>query len=245
MILDGGSWLEEPAVAPPQRFARMARAGPLFAGHEAHCIPYSVDTHLLPAAGAVEARRELGIAPDARVLMAIVAPGGERKGPQHLPEVIARIRTSPVTLLTVGGGELTHPVGCSVLNIGEVRSQPKMHACYAAADVFVLPTLADNLPVAILESFACGTPVAAFDVGGVPDLVVTGRTGYLSRYADPADLAGGLDELLADPVRLTSMRRTVRATAVGEYSRKLQADRYLDLYREVRERRVRRSNGGE
>jgi len=180
-----------------------------------------------------------------RIPLTHVFSSRSRKGPQCFPAVIEQMSTRPVTLLIVGGGKLGGSVACNVRDVGEVQSERMMNVCYAAAEVFVLPTLADNLPVAILESFACGTPVAAFDVGGIPDLVETGTTCYLGRYADPADLASGLDYLLSEPGRLASMRQASRAKAVIEYSGEIQARGYLDLYERVRERRARRPHGDE
>src|SRR5204863_79339 len=69
---------------------------------------------------------------------------------------------------------------------------------YAAADFFVLPTLAENLPNAAIESLACGTPVVSFDVGGMPDAVRHMETGYLAKLADADALAEGIRTLLMD-----------------------------------------------
>jgi glycosyltransferase involved in cell wall biosynthesis len=227
-------------VAPSRWLARMAAESPLLAGHEVHCIPYSVDTSVFAPIPQLAARRELGIAPEARVLTAMVMPGGERKGPQFLSAALAKMTSGDVMLLTAGGGTLDTPPGTHVRHIGAVDSRRQMNLCYAAADVFVLPTLADNLPVSILESFASGTPAAAFDVGGVPDLVVTGETGRLVRAGDVDELAGALDALLFSPDRLRDMRVTCRARAVSEYAPQIQAERYLRLYQDRRERRRQR-----
>jgi glycosyltransferase involved in cell wall biosynthesis len=63
---------------------------------------------------------------------------------------------------------------------------------YNAIDVFIAPSLADNLPTAILESEACETPVVGFDVGGIPEIIAHKKNGYLAKYRDPEDLAKGI-----------------------------------------------------
>ncbi len=224
-------------VAPSRWLAQMARESPLLTGHDVHCIPYSVDVETFRPIPQAEARRELGISPDAKVLMAMVMPGGERKGARFIGGALHRVVTRPVTVLVVGGGILEAPSNAHLHHIGSVDSPSRMNLCYAAADLFVLPTLADNLPVSILESFASSTPVVGFEVGGVPDLIGSGETGYLARYADEQDLARGIDALLSDPVQLARMREICRARAVADFSPDVQVNRYLNLYVSVIQRR--------
>ena len=69
---------------------------------------------------------------------------------------------------------------------------------YVAADLFVLPTFGEGLPNVLLESMSCGTPMVSFDVGGVPDLVRPGVTGYLAAPANVDDLRRGIQMLLED-----------------------------------------------
>lgn len=226
-------------VAPSTWLARMASESPLFRGRTVAHIPYSVDTKSFLPLQKADARRELGLDPNVVVLMASVVSGGERKGPHFLAAAVDQMTNRPVTLLVIGGGALDAAPSCTIRAMGHVESRRHMNLCYAAADVFVLPTLADNLPVSVLEAFASGTPVAAFDVGGVPDLVVPHETGSLARLGDAGDLARAIDDLLSDSNRLSRMAATCRARAVSEFSPELQARRYIDVYEDVKERRAR------
>ena len=84
-----------------------------------------------------------------------------------------------------------------------------------------------------MESIACGTPVVAFAVGGVPELVRPGITGYLARPEHPQDLAEGVESLLGDKPGLAAMSGRCREVVEAEYSLSLQVDRYLELYKQV------------
>jgi glycosyltransferase involved in cell wall biosynthesis len=102
-----------------------------------------------------------------------------------------------------------------------------IHA-YRAADVFVLPSLEDNLPNTVLESMACGTPVAAFRIGGIPEMVQDPDTGALALAGDGADLARAISSLLdhPDPAQLAAR---ARAWVCSEYH----PDRVARLYGEL------------
>jgi glycosyltransferase involved in cell wall biosynthesis len=105
---------------------------------------------------------------------------------------------------------------------------------FSAADLFIFPTRADIFGLVLQESLACGTPMVSFKVGGVPDLVRHGVTGYLAEPENTQDLRRGIIELLADPAGLAQMRQTCRAIAAAEYPLELQAQRYLELYNSLR-----------
>ncbi|MCZ7553560.1 MAG: glycosyltransferase [Anaerolineales bacterium] len=91
----------------------------------------------------------------------------------------------------------------------------------------------DNLPNTVMEALACGTPAAAFGVGGIPEMIEHQETGWLATPGDAAGLADGLDWLLSDPARLAGLRRAARASAQRKYDTRQQARACLDLYQEL------------
>jgi glycosyltransferase involved in cell wall biosynthesis len=82
--------------------------------------------------------------------------------------------------------------------LGETKSDQEIAAIYAAADMLVVPSLAENLPNVICESLACGTPVIGSNVGGIPELVIDGKTGYLFECEDAAGLARRIDQMMIE-----------------------------------------------
>jgi glycosyltransferase involved in cell wall biosynthesis len=124
----------------------------------------------------------------------------------------------------------------SNLNLGYVSSDRLKSIAYSAADLFIFPTRADNLPLVLQESMACGTPMVSFNVGGVLDLVRPGVTGYLAQPEDPQDFYHGIMQLIEDKNLRASMRQTCRAIALEEYPVELQGQRYIELYRQALQR---------
>jgi glycosyltransferase involved in cell wall biosynthesis len=104
---------------------------------------------------------------------------------------------------------------------------------FSAADLFIFPTRADNLPLVLQESMACGTPMVSFKIGGVPDLVRPGITGYLAAAEDPEDFCNGIIQLLENHHLRETMGENCRSIALAEYSLEGQSDRYIQLYRSL------------
>jgi glycosyltransferase involved in cell wall biosynthesis len=104
---------------------------------------------------------------------------------------------------------------------------------YSAADLFVTPSLEDNLPNVVMESIACGTPVVAFAAGGIPEMVRAGQTGEVAPLGDVRAMRTAVEYLLNEDGVRRGLSRTCREVAVSEYGLALQAERYVKLYREM------------
>jgi len=230
-------------VAPSRwltTFARQSMLGDL----PIHQIPNGVDTEVYQPLDRGACRSLLGIPVGKRVLlfsamrMTLSSFTGFLKGGDLLIKALRSLPTSlkaeTVLLLLGDGGEaLADAVGIPALNLGYVSSDRLKVIAYCAADLLVLPTRADNMPLALLESMACGTPLVSFRVGGVPELVRPGVTGYLAEPGDANDLANGIVQLLEDEALRKDMSQRCRAIALEEYPLELQVQRYLELYRQV------------
>jgi glycosyltransferase involved in cell wall biosynthesis len=118
-------------------------------------------------------------------------------------------------------------------HITSMSDDRSLSMVYSAADVFVLPSLADNLPNTMLESLACGTPVVAFAAGGIPDSVRPGVTGLLANTGDSAELRSAMLELLGNDSKRADMSANCRRIALAEYDLSVQTRRYVQLYTEM------------
>ena len=114
---------------------------------------------------------------------------------------------------------------------------------YACADVCLFPSLAENYPMTVLESLASGTPVVAFDVGGIPEQIVPGQTGYVAHDGDADELTAGLVQLAGDREHARQMGLKGREFVVRNCSTKAVVERYRRVYEEAI-RAWRRRRGG-
>ncbi len=101
---------------------------------------------------------------------------------------------------------------------------------YSAADVFVIPSLEDNLPNTVVEAMACGVPVVGFDIGGIPDMVEHKKTGFLVKPKDIAGLIEGIDWVISSPDSGTNLSEQCREKVEKEYALEVQAKAYHELY---------------
>lgn len=137
------------------------------------------------------------------------------KGVSYLLEAMTRFNAEEVSLTIIGHGPLfymlkeqAHELNISsqVDFIGHI-SHDKLGAYYANADILVLPSLSEAFGLVILEAQSYGVPVIATRVGGIPDLVIDGRNGFLVEPRDSSDLAVAIEKFLNNSVNLCEMRR--------------------------------------
>lgn len=225
-------------VAPSNWLTKLASCS-ILNRFSIHCIPNGIDTEVYQPLEREQCRSVLNIAKNKKVLMfGADNLTDSRKGGNLLLKALISLQPSlkaQTLLLTLGnGGEaIAEKVGIQTLNLGYVTSDRLKSIAYSAADLFIFPTRADNLPLMLQESLSCGLPVISFDIGGVPDLVRPGVTGYLAVAEDIKDFSHGIIQLLEDKNLRDRMSKQCREIALQEYSLALQAQRYIDLYRAI------------
>jgi len=229
-------------VAPSRWMGECARRSRLFARARIEVIPYGVETDRYLPADRAALRRALGWPVDGCYLLFGAERVGERrKGFAELraalqqcaadTEFRARLERGEIQLVCFGRatGELA-AAGVPVRALGYIGADTEMARLYAAADLFVLPSLEDNLPNTILEAMSCGTPVVAFAVGGVPDLATDGVHGRLVPLGDVGQLCDAIRELVGAPARLVTMGRQCRQRVETAYAVQHQAAAMRQLY---------------
>jgi glycosyltransferase involved in cell wall biosynthesis len=108
----------------------------------------------------------------------------------------------------------------------------------ALADIFAMPSLWEGLPMALLEAMVSGTSIVASETGGIPEAIVDGREGILVPPGDLHALVRGLRALMTDRSLRRALAAAARARAHREFTVQAMADRYLELYRGMHERRA-------
>ena len=226
-------------VAPSRWIADLASKSPLVRHWPVKVIPNGLNLEVFRPISRSAAREVMGLPQDEDlVLFSSVETQAHRKGGTFVTEAVNRLKgktRKPFRLLVVGNRarEWERIVSVPVTAIDTVKDDHLLAALYSAADLFVHPALADNLPNGVLESLACGTPVVAFDVGGVGEAVRLLETGYLARCRDTSDLAQGIARLLDDPDLRRRLGVRCREIAEAEYGIALQAKRFEGLYQSL------------
>ena len=219
-------------VAPSEWLAGLARRSPLLSRFPVHVIPYGIDTDVYVPTPQAEARRSLGLGPEERVVLVVgLEP---RKGSALIPSILAHATGgSALTLLVAGEpAPASLPPAVQVHTLGHVEDERELALAYSAADVFLLPTLMDNLPNTIIEALACGTPAVTTAVGGAAEIVEDGRTG-LVRPAEPEVLGAALAELLGDADLRARLGAAGPAAIRERFTIERQARSYLELYASI------------
>jgi glycosyltransferase involved in cell wall biosynthesis len=226
-------------VTPSRWLADLTRRSPLLQNHPVQVIPYGLDTDVFRPMPQAAAREVLGLDPSRRVILFGAHFATERrKGGHVLLEALARLSAearASTELLVIGreSDRLRTALPLPARWLGSVTDDRLLAGIYAASDVFVLPTLADNLPLGVMEAMACGVPVVSSDVGGVRELVRHGETGWLTPAGDGAALAAGLETVLRDSELRARMGAQARAIVEAEHTLARQARQYLELYRSL------------
>lgn len=201
-----------------------------------HHIPNGLNTEVFQPLDKNLCRSLLGIPPDKYVIMfASSRLTRYEKGSDLLKTALGLLPKSMkkrAILVTLGreGEELTQDLGIPSKHFGYVRDDVFKARLYSAADLYLLPSRDDSFPTVVLESMACGVPSVAFRVGGVPDLVRPGITGYLAEPNNPEAFIHGVVSLLQDQALRTEMGEKCREIVLEEYSIELQVDRHIQLY---------------
>jgi glycosyltransferase involved in cell wall biosynthesis len=217
--------------------AGQARASSLLGNYSITDIPNPIDTDLFKPASTAEKmafRERFGLAPDTRIILfAAMNVKNPFKGFAYFLEALNELQDLANTAVVVVGKSDPadfKDVKLPLVQPGLIQNAAEMSAFYAACDVFVIPSLEENLPNTIMESMACGTPAVGFDVGGIPEMIENGVTGVVSPVKDSRQMALDIRQVLADDEKRAVLGRNAREKVLAEYAEPVIARRYLEVY---------------
>lgn len=201
---------------------KRAKQSSILGSHSIQTIPNAIDTEFFSPNDAT------GLGLDANkkyVLFVAMRVNAPAKGFHLLKEALHYLDAATTELLIVGG-EMKEELPLKAHNFGQISDPAKMRDIYAAADVFVTPSLEENLPNTIMEAMACGTACVGFEVGGIPEMIKHEVTGYVAQAFDPKDLAKGINWCLQS----TTSGSKSRERALQLYDQSIVAQQHLDYY---------------
>ena len=222
------------AITPSRWLEREATASPMCAGHRVVRIPNGIPLETFHPGLRQESRAKLGFKDSTFHLLAgSSALGNELKGfglVAAAAQQLAAQYPGRIELITFGRGAPDLP-GLPHRHMGYLRDDAELARLYAACDAYVLPSLVDNLPNMLIESIACGTPCVTFDVGGCPDVVRDGQTGFVVADRTPQALAHGIGTIMCmPPYAYHTLRTDCRAITEAEYGLETMARLYCEVY---------------
>jgi glycosyltransferase involved in cell wall biosynthesis len=213
---------------------------------EIEVVANGVDLALFSPAGRDASRRALGIDPNTPVLMfaAQSLAGDIRKGARELRVALenlqARRDCRPLDIILMGesGESLFEGIpGLIIHRAGFISAPTEAAKFYAAADIFICPSLQDNLQKTLIEAAACGTAAITFDSGGCREVVEDGVSGFVLPLGDTDSLSKAISSLIEDPDRLERMGNAARTRAELLFSDTRMASGYYSLYQKLIKRR--------
>lgn len=187
-----------------------------------------------------QAREQLNL-PEKYTIVLFVGSLIRRKGVDILLSAIARIvaHHSRVKLIVIGEGPFLKQLEAQALDLAidkivhfvGRKSNDELPFWYSAADVFVLPSLREGTPLALLEALSCEVPVIVSRAGGMVEVIEDGKNGLLTDIADPVDLERKLSVLLADSDMRQRFKEAARDTVLSWADIQVEIDTILHLYR--------------
>ena len=215
-----------------------AKQSALLAGQNVTSIPNPIDTHLYHPADKEAARQRLGL-PSGKKLILFVSQRATNayKGMDYLAEACRLLvenhpemkDNAAVVILGGHAEEVEHMLPLEAYPLGYVSDEHKIVDVYNASDIFVLPSLSENLPNTIMEAMACGVPCVGFKVGGIPEEIDHKKSGYVAEYRNAADLMEGIWWILHEADYGALCDAAVRKVATT-YSQNSVALRYIEVY---------------
>ena len=224
-------------VAPSRWLAGCAASSALMAHQTCSVIANPLDTETFAPIEKQVARRILGLPEDKKLILfgALGATSDRRKGYDLLIEALQALErnhdVADVDVAVFGGLTRGDIPGVSMKShfLGTFNDDLSLRLVYSAADIFVAPSRQDNLPNTVAEAAACGLPTVAFNIGGMSDIIINGKTGVLAPPFDTASLAEGIYGLIRAPIE----RQMVRAAAEAKVSLPATVPAYLALYEKL------------
>jgi len=219
-------------VTPSKWLANEARNSEVFKGKKVIHIPYGLN-HEIYAPRDKEYSRDIFKIPKEKKVILFVADSisNNRKGFIFLKKAFEQLAMENIVLCAIGNKNSDLESIDNIIELGPIYDERLMSIAYSAADVFVIPSLMDNLPNTVLESLMCGIPVIGFPVGGIPEMIQDGINGFITEEISVQSLANTITKFLDQPNYFDKSK--IRDDAVKKYAQQIQSGNYINLFKSV------------
>ncbi len=216
-------------VSPSLWLLNLSKRSTLFNGFRHEHIPYGIDSEVFQPRDKAYSRALLGLPPDKPVLLFVSHHvHNQRKGYRHLLQAFENLNLREKVTLCAVGAKNADSNNSGIIELASIADERLMSVVYSAADVFVIPSLEDNLPNTVIESLLCGTPVIGFPIGGVSEMIEYGKNGFLCEKVAVDALEKGIKDFFEAPDRFR--RDVIREDALRKYDSTIQLQAYRRIY---------------
>ncbi len=232
-------------VGCSQWLSNRAKKSSLFKDFSVKAIPNPLDTNLFSPQNKASVRAKLGLPIDKKLILFVAAKVSVIwKGFSYFKEAleILKVQNShnqEIELVVLGesDAETIQKLPFKAHAMGKISDVNQIVSIYSAADVFVTSSIQENLPNTIMEAMACGTPAVGFEVGGIPEMIESYKTGvppngFLAEYKSAESLAEGIKWVLFEASH-AELSSNARQKVLDNYSEKVVVEQYLEVYRSL------------
>lgn len=228
-------------VACSEWLAGEARKSALLKNQRIVSIPNAIDSQQFCPQDKQLARKTLSLPTDKRIILFVSQRVTDpRKGMNFFVEAIQQLADADpsfkehtgVAILGGHAEEVASQLAIPAYPLGYVSDPQRIVQVYNAADVFVLPSLEDNLPNTIMEAMTCGVPCVGFRVGGIPEMIDHQVNGYVAEVRQTDDLAHGIRYVL-DEADYASLSKNCLKKVASHYSQQSVANKFIKVYNEA------------
>lgn len=216
-----------------------AEKSALFAGHSLFSVPNPIDTSRFRPTDKFRCRKDFNLPIDKQlILFGSMKVSDKRKGIDYMikaAEILSENENSKDIELVIFGQSTIDPTVIFPFKVNYVRflsNEEDMISLYNAVDIYVTPSLEENLPNTIMEAMACGTPCVGFNTGGIPEMIDHKENGYIAEYKSSEDLAAGILYVLNE-AGLEKFGVSARKKVTQNYSQDIIAASYVRIYNQL------------
>ena len=217
-------------VCPSKWLMNISKNSELFSGFPHYHIPNPFNQNIFKKYDKENVRGEFKISKEKKVILFVSDSINEkRKGFSILLEAFNKIKDDNIILCSVGNNKnkIDHK---NYIDLGYIKNEETMSKIYSMADVFVIPSLEDNLPNTMIESIMCGTPVVGFEIGGIKETIKNGFNGFLSKEIDSDSLLTVINKTLDSNFN----NEKIIENSISKYSYDAIAKQYIELYNKIK-----------
>jgi glycosyltransferase involved in cell wall biosynthesis len=224
-------------TCPSNWLADCAKKSLLLKNKDVQVIPNPIDLNIFKPYPKKKTREKNNLPQDKKLILfgAMNATKDKNKGFEYLCEALKEIDLKNKEVVVFGASdseEIRRELNFDCYFLGNIKKEEEMVEVYNSADVFLAPSLQDNLPNTLVEAASCGVPCVGFSIGGVPDIIDHKETGYLAEYKNCDDLVNGIQWVLSNK-KHQILREKVRRNAKEKFGKDVVVDKYVNLYKSL------------